>query len=71
MSAPALDWRAVANTWRADTPHGTWIVEQGEDRVVLWFQARFTRGMMMRGEFDTVDAAKEHAQTEHRDWGRP
>lgn len=59
---PRLWWDKYETEHHAVSVKGTWIVEQGEDEFVLWFQPKFTRGRMSRGRFETLTAAQDYAQ---------
>ena len=62
MCMVTLHWETVGNTYRAKVERGTWGIEQNDKgEYVLWFQANFTRGMLIRGAFSTLDDAKEFA----------
>lgn len=57
-----LQWRARgADGFEAVGADGLWIVESC-GVIVLSFQARFTRGMLVKGRYSTVDGAKHAAQ---------
>ena len=57
-----LWWDEHGAEHHAASVKGTWIVEQGRDEFVLWFQPKFTRGRALRGRFETLLAAQDYAQ---------